>query len=293
MITETDLILNADSSVYHLHLRPEHLADTIITVGDPERVSEISQHFDTVEHRIANREFVTHVGTHKGKRLMVISTGIGTDNVDIVLNELDALANIDFATRTVKPELRQLTFIRVGTSGGLRTDIDVDSLVVSDKAIGFDNLMQFYDVPADTHAFTLADTLTDYMEQRMPDLLVIPYGFSANRDLLKIFENAGFITGNTVTLPGFYAPQGRILRGGLAEPRYLQNLANFKHRNEYITNFEMETAGIYGLAHLLGHRAISVSVILANRSTEKFSENPQAAINSLIAKTLDIIQKMD
>jgi uridine phosphorylase len=264
-MSETELIVNADGSIYHLHLKPEHITPLIICVGDPERVGEVSKHFDTIEHRSAHREFVAHIGTLRGQRLMAISTGIGTDNIDIVINELDALANIDLETRQPKATITPLSIVRLGTSGSLQAEITVDSLVVSTLGVGFDNLMTFYDAPPTGEELTLADNLTLYLEHKNDDLMIIPYVFAADKKLLQLFDTKDFIKGVTITAPGFYAPQGRVLRGRLTEPKLVYILNSFRQKTLMLTNLEMETAGIYGLARLLGHRALSISAILANR----------------------------
>ena len=286
--SDSELILNPDGSIYHLNLLPEHVAPIVFTVGDPERVGEVSKHFDKIDIQVQHREFVTHVGTLRGQRVMVVSTGIGTDNIDIVMTELDALVNIDFATRKAKSELTPLSIIRIGTSGSIQSDIDVNTIVVSEMAVGLDNLMHFYDAPQKPNEFDLADQLADYLESKSEDLVLMPYVYSADKKLLDLFDNKQFRKGITVTSPGFYAPQGRILRGGGTEPNLVKLLNGFKMKNNSLTNFEMETAGIYGMARLLEHQAVSISVILANRMTGRFSENPQQAVEKMIEKVLNI-----
>jgi uridine phosphorylase len=286
---DSELIINPDGSIYHLHLRPEQLAKTIITVGDPERVGEISKHFDKIELKTQHREFVSHTGILRGLPVTAISTGIGTDNIDIVLTELDALVNIDFETRITKPQHTALDIIRIGTSGSIQQSLAIDSFVVSSIGIGFDNLMHFYDAEQNGDELVLADALADYLEHKSEDLMIMPYVFQADKTLLKQFENKGFMDGITVTAPGFYAPQGRILRGGLAEPKLLKLLNNFKHKTAQLSNLEMETAGIYGMARLLGHRAISFSAILANRMDSTFSKTPEKTVAQLIEKVLNIL----
>ena len=288
-MSETEIILNPDGSIYHLHLKPEHITTLIICVGDPERVGEVSKHFDSIEHQSAHREFVAHIGTLRGQRLMAISTGIGTDNIDIVLNELDILANIDLETRKPKAEITPLSIVRLGTSGSLQAEILVDSLVVSTIAVGFDNLMTFYDAPPTGEELTLADNLTLYLEHKNDDLLLIPYVFQADRNLAQLFDNEDFTKGVTVTTPGFYAPQGRILRGKVAEPKLVLMLNLFRQKTLMLTNLEMETAGIYGLARLLGHRALSISAILANRIDGTFSQDPSATVEQMVMKALKIL----
>lgn len=293
---ESELIINPNGSIYHLHLHPEQLAKTIITVGDPERVGEISKHFDKIEHKVQHREFVSHMGLLRGLPLTVISTGIGTDNIDIVLTELDALVNIDFETRTTKPQHTTLDIIRIGTSGSIQQTLPIDSFLVSTVGVGFDNLMHFYDATQQGDELVLADALADYLEKKSEDLILMPYVFKADKTLLNRFvsedafgENADFVQGVTVTAPGFYAPQGRILRGGATEPKLLKLLQNFKYKNIQLTNIEMETAGIYGMARLLGHRAISFSAILANRADLTFSKAPEKIVERLIEKILNIL----
>ena len=287
--SDSELILRPDGSIYHLNLLPEHVAPIVFTVGDPERVGEVSKHFDKIEIQRSHREFVTHVGTLRGQRVMVVSTGIGTDNIDIVMTELDALVNIDFATRTTKKELTALTIIRIGTSGSIQENIEVDAVVVSELAIGLDNLMHFYDAPQQPKEFDLADQLADYLESKSEELVLMPYVFSADKKLLQLFDKVQFAKGITVTSPGFYAPQGRILRGAGMEPKLVKLLQGFKTKNGFLTNFEMETAGLYGMARLLEHQAVSISVILANRITGRFSENPQQAVEKMIDQVLKIV----
>lgn len=282
MIASSELVLNSDGSIYHLHLHPENIAPTIITVGDPDRVAMVSKYFDHIEFTMQKREFVTHTGRVGNKRLTVISTGIGTDNIDIVLNELDALVNIDLKTRTPLPETTQLTIIRLGTSGSLHPDIPVDSLVVSSFGLGFDGLLHFYHFqPDETESQLLAG---------FPPLQngVIPYIARASQTLLQNIGH-GFTTGITATCSGFYGPQGRQLRLQPALPGLLNQLQQFSDGQRRVTNFEMETAAIYGLSRLLGHRALSVNVIMANRVLGIFSPNPYKAIDHLIQTMLPLI----
>ncbi len=289
----SELILNPDGSIYHLNLLPEQLADTIITVGDPDRVNAISKYFDTLEFEVYKREFKTHTGTLNGKRISVISTGIGTDNIDIVFNEIDALKNIDFETRNVKKELTSLEIIRIGTSGAIQPEIEVDSFLVTEKAIGFDNLLHFYgNIPFCDEAFSDAFvSQTNWNPKKSK-----PYVVSADEHLLKKFnslQNGGqaekFILGITATNVGFYGPQGRILRLSLKDEKMNDKIKDFHFQGNSITNLEMETSGIYGMARLLGHRAISLNAILANRANGIFSKKPEKTIDSLIKSTLEII----
>lgn len=284
-IPSSELILNPDGSIYHLCLLPEQVAPLIITVGDPERVSKVSRYFDQIEYKVKKREFVTHTGRLGNRRISVISTGIGPDNVDIVLNELDALFNIDLTTRQVKSGLRQLTFIRLGTAGCLQEDVPVDTFVASSGAIGMDGLMQFYQA-SEQQKHPLLAALRRHTEGAW-DFPVAPYFSRGDRDLLNLFPD--FHHGITSTNPGFYGPQGRQLRGPVAQPKYLDLLQSFEFHGERIVNLEMETAAIYGLSQLLGHRALSISAILANRAARKFSRNPDKTVRVLLEHVLDKI----
>lgn len=288
-IAESELILNPDGSIYHLHLLPEELADTVITVGDPDRVAMVSAHFDTVEVRKQHREFHTHTGTYKGKRISVISTGIGPDNIDIVLNELDALVNIDLPNRSVKKELQSLDIIRVGTSGGLQPEIVIDSMVSATVGIGFDNLLHFYggDKEFLDREFSRAFAAhTNWNPENAQ-----PYVVHASSKLIAKFSSEEIIPGITTTNVGFYGPQGRILRLPLHDPEMNNKIASFEYGGKRITNLEMETAAIYGMSRMLGHNALSLNIILANRANGTFSDQPHAAIEKLIRKTLDILSE--
>lgn len=282
----SELILNRDGSIYHLHLQPEQVAPLIITVGDPERVARVSRYFDRVECRVRKREFVTHTGWLGKTRLSVISTGIGPDNVDIVFNELDALFNIDLATRRVKPQHTPLTFIRLGTAGSLQLEVAVDSLVASTSAIGMDGLMQFYDAPEQQQHPLLA-ALRSHCKGEW-DFPLAPYCSEGDPGLLRHFSES-FHLGITATNPGFYGPQGRQLRAPLRQPLYLDLLQTFQYREKRIVNLEMETAAIYGLSQLLGHRAVSLSAILANRAAGQFSSNPARSVRRLLEIALEKI----
>ena len=283
-IKESELILNPDGSVYHLNIKPEHLASTIITVGDPDRVSNVTKHFDSVEFETRKREFHTQTGTYKGKRITVISTGIGTDNIDIVFNELDALVNIDLETREIKKELTSLTIVRVGTSGSIQKEIPVDAIVISEMAAGFDSLLHFYN----SEAFQNKDISKALMEHtNWYKAKSDPYIVSCDADLLKQLSSNKTVTGFTATNVGFYGPQGRVLRLALQDNDLNDKLANFNFNGKTITNLEMETAGIYGISKLLGHKALSMNAIIANRATGKFSENPNKIVEDLIIYTLN------
>ena len=285
-IEESELIINKRGAIYHVDLRPEEMANTIITVGDPGRVKEISKYFDKIEVQQEHREFVSHTGYIGKKRLSVVSTGIGPDNIDIVLNELDALANIDFETRTVKPNLTQLTFIRLGTSGSLQRDIPVDSFVAGTHGLGLDNLLHFYRFENNDEEQQLYN---DFMVHTQLNGTVTPYVASASAALLKHFVD-GFHHGITVTCPGFYGPQGRVLRMKLANPNLIDQLTTFRFGNRFISNFEMETSAIYGMSKILGHQCLSLNVIVANRVSKQFSKDGAAAVEALIQKGLGIIE---
>ncbi|MDO6820173.1 nucleoside phosphorylase [Zobellia sp. 1_MG-2023] len=287
-LSPSELILNADKSIYHLNLLPEDIAETIITVGDPDRVSDVSRFFDTIEVKKGKREFHTHTGTLNGKRISVISTGIGTDNIDIVFNELDALVNIDFETRTLKPNRTVLDIVRIGTSGAIRSDIPIDSFLMSEYAMGFDGLLHFYDSdsvqePKVSNAFV---EHTNWSANKS-----VPYVVKYDKNLGdKLFSNR-IRLGVTVTNIGFYGPQSRVLRLKLNDEGLQDKLASFEHDGIKITNLEMETSGIYGLAKLLGHRAVSMNCILANRANGEFSANPSQSVKELIQYTLEKLTK--
>ncbi|MBS1731922.1 MAG: nucleoside phosphorylase [Bacteroidetes bacterium] len=285
-IAESELIITGRGAIYHLDLRPEELADTVIVVGDPDRVKKVSRHFDSIEHQLQHREFITHTGYIGNKRLSVMSTGIGPDNIDIAINELDALANIDFNTREVKKEFKQLHIIRFGTSGSLQADIPVDSFVASTHGLGFDNLLNFYAYDAAVAETGMAKA---FVEQTGLDTsITMPYAFVGGQELIKKFGD-GFHKGITVTCPGFYGPQGRILRLGLRSPGLINKLTDFRFHNHRITNFEMETSAIYGLGRLLGHECLSVNAIVANRVVQEFSKDSNAAVEKLIKKALEAL----
>jgi uridine phosphorylase len=279
-IPESELILNADGSVYHLHLHPEDIADTIIFVGDPERVAEVSKHFDSVEMTKNKREFVTHTGYLGKKRITVLSTGIGTDNIDIVWNELNMLANIDLKTRTFKDTKKQLNVIRIGTSGSLQADIPVDSILATTYGLGLDVLMHYYNYTKDIETQQLETALQN--ELAIPFLK--PYLVKAPGNLIEKFSDCQ--QGITATCSGFYAPQGRIVSAPSRFDNLIEKLSAIQIGDKRITNFEMETAGIYGLANTFGHQAVSINAIVANRKTQQFSKNGQAMIDKTIEYVL-------
>ncbi|MCG9792953.1 nucleoside phosphorylase [Flavobacterium algicola] len=284
MIAASELILNPDGSVYHLNLKPENIAHDIIFVGDPDRVEKITQLFDSIEFSTQKREFKIETGTYNGKRITVISTGIGADNIDIVINELDALVNIDLKTRTIKDKLTSLNIVRIGTSGSLQAAIPVDSFVMSKMGLGLDSMLRSYEANKVTNSSVedafIKHTNWDQLKGR-------PYAVSCSEKLEKQFENATIFKGITATAGGFYGPQGRILRLAIQDEGLNHKMDNFTFENNKITNLEMETAAIYGLSALLGHQALSLNAIIANRASGTFSEDPNAAIEKLIEYTLD------
>jgi uridine phosphorylase len=280
----TDLIINPDGSTYHLHIRPDQLPHKIIMVGDPERVPFVSKYFDKIDHKIHKREFVSHIGQFRNQSIGVISSGIGADNVEIVMNELDALANIDFKTRYAKEQKISLELIRIGTSGSIQEEIPVDSFLVSKAAIGFDNLAQFYGFESTN--MLANDALSLWCQQINYTLPV--YGAKASEKLIKQFSSISQ-HGYTLTAPGFYAPQGRTVRMKSLLPDFLLDVSKTKFEGEIITNIEMETAAYYAFAASLGHEMISLNAILANRLTHEFSKNPEDQIKQLIELTLDLI----
>ena len=285
-IAPSELIITNRGAIYHLDLHPDELAPIVLTVGDPDRVKVVSKYFDTIEVQRQHREFVTHTGTLGKKRISVVSTGIGPDNIDIVLNELDALVNIDFNTRTIKPNLSSLSILRLGTSGSLQADIPVDSFVAGTHGLGLDNLLHFYRLEQNEEEQEL---LQSFLTQtQIHPSITQPYISAAAPSLLKHFTE-GYHQGITVTCPGFYGPQGRILRLGLAAPQLVDRLTDFQYGQHRITNFEMETSAIYGLSRLLGHHCLSLNVIVANRVNKTFSSDGQAAVEKLIVRSLEII----
>jgi len=288
-LQESEFILNSRGAVYHLNLLPEELATTIITVGDPDRVAEVSKFFDLIEVKQQHREFISHTGFVGKKRITVLSTGIGTDNIDIVLNELDALINIDFNVRLIKSILQSLNIIRIGTCGSLQNDISVDAFVMSTHAIGIDNLLNYYVHDNNEEEKNILQHFINHTQ--VTKKFSQPYITSASPHLLKHFVHQ-FHKGITVTCPGFYGPQGRVLRLGLTFPDLIDSFTQFQFGNHRIVNFEMETAGIYGLGKLLSHHCLSLSAVVANRVTKQFSKNAVAAMDKLITTTLEIIESI-
>ena len=284
-IAESELIINSRGAVYHLDLRPEELAGTVITVGDPDRVKEVSKHFDSIEFKTHHREFIAHTGWVGKKRLTVISSGIGPDNIDIVINELDAIVNIDFETRQPKNKLSSLNVIRIGTSGSLQADIPVDGFVASTHGLGIDNLLNFYRHEQNDEEQQLIQSFVTHTQ--MHGQMSYPYISSAAASLLKNFVT-GFHRGITVTCPGFYGPQGRVLRLGVRNPGLINRLTDFRFGQHRITNFEMETSAIYGLGKLLGHNCLAINAIVANRVVKEFSKDGKAVVEKLIIKFMEI-----
>jgi uridine phosphorylase len=287
MIPKSELILNSDGTIFHLHLKPDNLADTVILVGDQGRVDVVASHFESIEFTGNNREFRTITGVYKGKRISVISTGIGTDNVDIVLNELDALVNIDLEKREVKKETTTLKIVRIGTTGGLQPDLPVNSYVVSQKSIGFDGLLNFYEGREQYCDMLFEKAFKQYTQ--WPAALPSPYVADASSRLLAKFNDPEFIKGVTISAPGFYGPQGRVLRLPVAMPQLNHLIEKFSFDNHRITNFEMESSAIYGLSRMLGHQALTVCLVIANRVEKKANENYHPEMNKLIVKVLDCL----
>ena len=285
-IAASELIINNRGAIYHLNCRPEEIAGTVITVGDPDRVKEVSKYFDRIEFQNHHREFITHTGYIGKKRLTVTSTGIGPDNIDIVINELDALANIDLQTRAIKEYLTSLHIIRIGTSGSLQREIPVDSFVASTHGLGIDNLLNFYQQQNNEEEKQILHAFNTHTQLHQG--ISAPYINGAGMQLLKEFVH-GYHQGITVTCPGFYGPQGRVLRMGLAHPQLIDRLTSFSFGNHRISNFEMETSAIYGMGKILGHHCLSLSAIVANRISKEFSKDGNAAVENLIKKTLEII----
>jgi uridine phosphorylase len=287
-IAESELIINERGAVYHLDLRPDEIGGTVITVGDPDRVKEVSKYFDRIELKRQHREFISHTGYVGNKRITVLSSGIGPDNIDIVVNELDALVNIDFEKREIKKELRSINIIRIGTSGSLQADIPVDSFVASTHGLGIDNLLNFYRHEQNSEEQQLLHSFVTHTQ--IHNQIGNPYISSGAASLIKHFVK-DFHRGITVTCPGFYGPQGRILRLGIKNPELVNRLTDFRFGQHRITNFEMETSAIYGLGKLLGHNCLAVNAIVANRVAKEFSKDGKAAVEKLIIKFIEIFDE--
>jgi len=285
-IGASELIINDRGAIYHLNVRPEEIADTIITVGDPERVAEVSKYFDRVEHKLAHREFITHTGTIGQKRISVLSTGIGPDNIDIALNEIDALANINFDTRTINDQKKSVSIIRMGTCGSLQGEVGVNELVAGTHGLGIDNVLHFYTQENNEEEKAILAAFDEHT--KISAHKIQPYIATASAGLLKHFTE-GYSHGITVTCPGFYGPQGRILRLPLKMPNLVDQMTSFKYGQHRIANFEMETSAIYGLCNLLGHQCLSINVIIANRVKKEYSKDMGKAVDHMIQKSLGII----
>ena len=283
-IPSSELIINDDGSIFHLHLKPEQLADTVLLVGDPARVEMVASYFDNQECRVANREFVTITGTYKSKRMSVISTGIGTDNIDIVVTELDALANIDFATRQVKPELRQLTLVRLGTSGAIQPDIKVGTAVFSRSSVGFDGLLNYYKGRNEVCDLPIEQAFIEHTG--WSELLPKPYFIDADKSLFELFRDTT-MEGITISAPGFYAPQGRWVRLEPADNELNAKIESFRFGERRITNFEMEGSALAGLAALMGHRAATICTIIAQRVALDVETDYKAFVRQMIEMALD------
>jgi uridine phosphorylase len=288
-ITESELILNKDGSVYHLNLLPEDISDIIINVGDPDRVSMVSDYFDSIEVKKQKREFVTHTGIYKGRRISVMSTGIGTDNIDIVYNELDALVNIDLQSREIKSQLTPLKLVRIGTSGSLQADIPVDSFVCSSYGLGLDGLLNFYELQNEG----LEKEIIDAFRTHLPNKGIFPESYLAkSSEMMFNLLSPGMHTGITASCSGFYAPQVRQLRLKPSRHDLIEKLTSFDYLGHKVTNFEMETGAMFGLAKLMGHHCCAVNVIVANRITQEFSKKYEETMHNLIQTTLDRLTKL-
>jgi uridine phosphorylase len=284
MIAASELILNPDGSVYHINLKPGEVAQDIIFVGDQNRVEKITKHFDAIEFSTQKREFKTQTGIYKGKRITVMSTGIGPDNIDIVMNELDALVNVDLETRTVKKELTSLNIVRIGTSGSLQADIPCDSIVMSQYGLGLDNMLRSYLIDE----FSETEIEDAFIQQTNWDLRKgRPYVIEGSKILEKRLESNTIFKGFTGTAGGFYGPQGRVIRLGIQDPELNSKMDSFNYNGIQMTNLEMETGAIYGLGKLMGHNCLSLNAIIANRATGTFSEDPYKAVDELIIYTLN------
>ncbi len=286
MTANSELIINKDGSIFHLHLHPEQIADTVILVGDPGRVDIVASFFESVEYHVSSREFVTKTGYYKGKRLSVVSTGIGTDNIDIVVTELDALVNMDFNSLQPKTNHTTLNLVRIGTSGALRADIPVNSFLLSKKAIGFDGILNFYADRDKISDLKFEEVFKKHMDWNKK--LASPYVVDASEELMRKLNAKGeLIEGVTVSANGFYGPQGRVVRLQTADPILNDKLADFEYEGFHITNYEMESSAIFGLAKLLGHQAACVCLIIANRVLKEANADYHPKVEELIHLTLD------
>ena len=287
MISPSELIINKDGSAFHLHLRPEQLADRLILVGDPARVSAVASRFEEKECEVSNREFHTITGRYKGKRITVVSHGIGTDNIDIVLNELDALANIDFTTREIKPDFRQLTMVRIGTSGGLQPYAPIGTYVAAEHSIGFDGVLYFYANTESVRDLQMEKELLRQLDWKVEGLR--PYVVKADPSLIEQITQGDMVRGMTIAANGFYGPQGRLLRLPLADPQLNPKIQAFNFEGHQITNYEMESSALAGLAALMGHRAMTVCCIIAGRVDNNINTDYASALDNLIGTILERI----
>ena len=287
VIEPSELIINPDGTIFHLHMKPEQLADHVILVGDPGRVKMIAGFFDQIESETENREFVSTTGMYGSKRITVLSTGIGTDNIDIVINELDALVNIDLHTRQIKNKRKSLSIIRIGTSGGLQGDIPVNAFLASKKAIGFDGLLNFYERREEVSDIAFEESFKSFVQWNK--LLPSPYVVESDPDLYNKIVDSDFTPGVTISAPGFYGPQGRELRLKIVDPHINDKIEAFRFGNQRITNYEMECSAIYGLSKLLGHKALTVCIIIANRVSKRANEDYKPVMVKLVQKVLDRI----
>ena len=283
----SELIINGDGTIFHLHLKPEQLADTVILVGDPDRVALVAAYFDSQECSVSSREFRTITGSYRSKRISVISTGIGTDNIDIVMNELDALANIDLVTRTEKPVSRQLTIVRIGTSGGMQPDLPLGSFLVSEKSIGFDGMLNFYAGRDAVSDLEYEEALKQHLQWNTQ--LAAPYVVDADKELVDRIGRDDMLRGSTISANGFYGPQGRVLRLDLADMHLNDKIESFRFQGHKISNYEMESSAIAGLSKLMGHKAMTVCCIIANRRIEAANTDYKPYIEKLVLTVLDRI----
>lgn len=288
-IPASELILQQDGSVYHLNIKPEHLADTVVLVGDPQRVNLISEYFDSIEFKGENREIVTRTGTLKNKRLTVMSTGMGTDNIDIVLNELDALVNVDLEKKTIKPDHTSLNIIRLGTSGGLQPDLPLNSFVLSEYGLGLDGLLSYYKNSEQVIEKELTNAFITHA--KLPSDMPQPYLVKSSGNLSDLFGD-GFVRGITATAPGFYGPQGRQVRLDVAVPDLIDRLQGFEFNGKKIQNLEMETSALFGLSKLLGHQALTICVAIANRNHHGFNPDYKTPIKKLVELVLEKIVQL-
>jgi uridine phosphorylase len=286
-IPASELIINADGSIFHLHLKPEQLAERIVLVGDPARVSLIGEYLDSVECAVSNREFHTITGSYKGKRISIVSHGIGCDNMDIVINELDALANIDFHTRTIKPDFTQLTMVRIGTSGGLQPFVPIGVCVAAEKSIGLDGVLYFYAGHEKVRDLAFENELMRQLEWQNDRLL--PYVVTADVSLIRQIANDDILCGTTIAANGFYGPQGREIRLSLADPMLNQKIEDFEYKGQKITNYEMESSALAGLSALMGHKAMTVCYIIAGRIDKNMNTDYQSSMSGLVEKVLERI----